>query len=167
MSRLNTNEPVLREEQREIRQLAWVDGFSRLLDTRFRIPGTDVRFGLDVVLGLFPFAGDLLSLVFSGLLVATMARHGASGMLVVRMLWNVALDALAGTIPFLGDLFDLFYKANIRNLQLMREHYGEGKHRGSAWPVVIGVIVLLLALLTLVSWIAWRILSWLWTLIVS
>ena len=56
-------------------------------------------------------------------------------MLVVRMLGNVALDALAGTVPLLGDVFDLFYKANIRNLRLMREHYGEGKHSGSAWPV--------------------------------
>lgn len=167
MPKLNTNAPVLNEHQRSVAQLAWVDRFGRLLDTRFRIPGTQVRFGLDFLLGIFPYAGDIISLVFSGLMVATMARHGASGMLVVRMLGNVALDALVGTIPFLGDVFDLFYKANIRNLQLMREHYGEGKHEGSAWPVVIGVVLIILFILGLVGWLAWQILSWTWGLVFS
>lgn len=167
MSKLNSNAPVLNEQQREVPQLAWVDGFGRLLDTRFRIPGTDIRFGVDFLLGLFPYAGDLISLAFSGLLIATMARHGASGMLVVRMLGNVALDALVGTIPFLGDVFDLFYKANVRNLHLLREHYGEGKHQGSAWPVVIAVLLLILAMLAAVSWLAWKILSLIWNFIIS
>jgi hypothetical protein len=129
MSKLNTNKPVLTEQQRNVPQLAWVDGFGRLLDTRFRIPGTDLRFGLDFLVGLVPYAGDLLSLGLSGVMIATMARHGASGMLIVKMLGNVALDALVGTVPLLGDVFDLFYKANVRNLHLMREHYGQGKHQ--------------------------------------
>jgi len=167
MSRFSTNDPVLNDQQRAIPQLAWVDRFGRLLDTRFRIPGTEVRFGVDFVIGLFPYAGDLLSLAFSGLLIATMAKNGASGMLVVRMLANVALDALVGTIPFLGDLFDLFYKANVRNLHLMQEHYGEGKHAGSAWPVVIAIVVIILAMIALVSWLAWKILSWSWNFIIT
>jgi hypothetical protein len=96
-----------------------------------------------------------------------MARHGASGMLVVRMLGNVALDALVGTIPLLGDLFDLVYKANIRNLHLMREHYQEDKHQGSAWPVVIGIILIILAIIVLIGWLAWLMLSWTWGLIFS
>lgn len=167
MPKLNTNAPVLNEKQRDVAQLAWVDGFGRLLDTRFRIPGTNVRFGLDFLLGLFPYAGDLISLIFSGLMVATMARNGASGVLVARMLGNVALDALVGTVPILGDLFDLFYKANIRNLQLMREHYGEGRHQGSAWPVVIGIGIFILLVLGLVAWLAWQLLSLTWGLIFS
>ncbi|PHN03941.1 DUF4112 domain-containing protein [Flavilitoribacter nigricans] len=167
MPKLNTNAPVLNEKQRDVAQLAWVDGFGRLLDTRFRIPGTNVRFGLDFLLGLFPYAGDLISLIFSGLMVATMARNGASGVLVARMLGNVALDALVGTVPILGDLFDLFYKANIRNLQLMREHYGEGRHQGSAWPVVIGIGIFILLVFGLVAWLAWQLLSWTWGLIFS
>lgn len=167
MSKLNTNAPVLNDDQRSVPQLAWVDGFSRLLDTRFRIPGTDVRFGLDVVLGLVPYAGDVISLVLSGLMVATMARHGASGMLVIKMLANIALDALVGTVPFLGDLFDLFYKANVRNLHLMREHYGQGQHQGSAWPVVIAVVVFILTLIAAVAWLAWQVLAWTWNFIIS
>lgn len=167
MSKLNTNKPVLTEQQRDVPQLAWVDGFGRLLDTRFRIPGTDLRFGLDFLIGLVPYAGDLLSLGLSGVMVATMARHGAGGMLIVKMLGNVALDALVGTVPFLGDVFDLFYKANVRNLHLMREHYGQGKHRGSAWPVVIGILIFILALFGGIAWLAWQVLAWTWNFIVS
>lgn len=167
MAELNSNAPVLNDQQRDVAQLAWVDGFGRLLDTRFRIPGTNVRFGLDFLLGLFPYAGDMISLVFSGLMIATMARHGASGMLVARMLGNVAVDTLVGAVPILGDFFDLFYKANIRNLHLMREHYGEGQHQGSAWPVVIAVGVIILIVLILIGWLAWQILSWTWGLIFS
>lgn len=167
MNKSNHNAPVLTDQQRDVPQLAWVDGFGRLLDTRFRIPGTDIRFGLDFILGLFPYAGDIISLIFSGLMIATMARHGAGGMLVVRMLGNVALDALVGTIPLLGDLFDLYFKANVRNLRLMREHYGEGKHRGSAWPVILTVLALILAMLALVSWLAWKLLSAVWQWVIS
>ncbi len=142
--------PILTEHQRTIPQLRWVDTFSRVLDTKFRIPGTDMRFGLDFILGLVPGAGDILSLGMSGTLIATMARHGASPLLVTRMLVNVVLDAFIGAIPVLGNIFDLLYKANYRNAELMREYYEEDKHRGSVWPVVIaviGTIVLLMILL--------------------
>jgi len=133
--------PVLTESQRAVPQLAWVDSFSRLLDTKFRIPGTNVRFGLDFIMGLLPAAGSFLSLAFSGVLIATMFRHGASGMLTTRMFLNVLLDAIVGSVPILGNLFDLFYKANYRNLELMKEYYHEGEHQGSAWPVVIGLLI--------------------------
>lgn len=154
------NEPVLTEEQRRIPQLAWVDGFSRLLDTKFRIPGTDVRFGLDFLMGLVPGVGSVASLGFSGLLILTMVRHGASGMLATRMLLNAALDAIVGFVPVLGNIFDLFYKANYRNLQLMREYYGEGRHQGSAWPVIIGVLVVMLLFVILTIWALVQFFQW-------
>lgn len=125
--------------------LQWVEQLTRLLDAQFRIPGTNVRFGADFLLGLVPGAGDLVSMAFSGLLISTMAKHGASGRLIGRMLTNVLLDTLVGSVPILGNVFDLFYKANVRNLKLMKEHYHEGKHAGSAWPVVL-IIMLVLAL---------------------
>ena len=77
MEQRSQNAPIFTDLQREVPQLEWVDGFSRLLDTKFRIPGTDIRFGVDFLLGLFPGAGDLISFGFSGVLVTTMARHGA------------------------------------------------------------------------------------------
>ena len=146
------DEPILTEQQRRVPQLRYVDTFSRVLDTKFRIPGTDVRFGLDFILGLVPGAGDVLSLGMSGTLVATMARHGASPRLVARMLFNVALDAIVGAIPVLGNIFDLVYKANYRNAQLMREYYEEGKHTGSVWPVVLAVIAVVLFIMIATIW---------------
>lgn len=133
-------------------QLEWVDRASQLLDTKFRIPGTDVRFGADFLLGLVPGAGDMISYGFSSILVITMARHGASPLLALKMLFNIALDAAVGSIPVLGNIFDLFYKANYRNVELMKEFYAEGEHSGSVWPVVLGVVVGLIAILALVVW---------------
>lgn len=153
--------PILTEQQRRVPQLAWVDSFSRVLDTKFRIPGTNQRFGLDFILGLVPGAGDLISLGLSGTLVATMARHGASPRLVARMLINVVLDAVVGSVPILGNIFDLIYKANYRNAQLMREYYQEGKHRGSVWPVVLVVIVVVIGLIVFLLWLITRLLNFL------
>lgn len=158
------DKPILTESQRQVPQLRWVDSFSRVLDTKFRIPGTDVRFGLDFILGLVPGAGDILSMGMSGTLVATMARHGASPRLVARMMLNVILDAFVGSVPVLGNIFDLVYKANYRNAQLMREYYEEGKHRGSVWPVVISVIVAMVVLMALLVWVTVQIFEFLFSL---
>ena len=156
--------PILTEQQRQVPQLRWVDTFSRLLDTRFRIPGTSTRFGLDFILGLVPGAGDIVSLGMSGTLVATMARHGASPRLVARMLVNVVLDAFIGSVPVLGNIFDLFYKANYRNAELMREYYEEGRHRGSVWPVVAAVIAAIVLLMILLVYVTVKIFEFLFGL---
>lgn len=131
-------------DQPHAKDLTWADQFSDLLDTRFVIPGTNIRFGADFLLGLVPGVGDVISLGFSGVLIATLVNRGASTLLVLRMLINVLLDTIVGSIPILGNLFDLFYKANRRNLILMREHYDEGKHSGSAWPLVALIVGTLL-----------------------
>lgn len=160
MTSPTTNDPIMTERQLAVPELKWVDGFSRLLDTKFKIPGTDIRFGADFLLGLVPGAGDLISLGMSGVLVATMAKNGASGMLVARMLVNVALDALVGTIPVVGNIFDLVYKANYRNALLMREYYEEGEHQGSVWPVVLGVVITMVAIFALTIWAVVALLQW-------
>ena len=152
--------PILTEEQRQVPELRWVDGMSRMLDTKFRIPGTGTRFGLDFILGLVPGAGDLLSLGMSGILVATMAKNGASPRLAAKMLFNVGLDATVGAVPILGNLFDLFYKANYRNAELMREYYGEGKHQGSVWPVIAMVVIVFLAIVAVSIWIMVEVFQW-------
>jgi hypothetical protein len=139
--------------------LKWLDTVSDLLDTRYRIPGTNIRFGADFLLGLIPGAGDALTFGISGLLVLVMARKGASGMVLFKMIGNIVLDVIVGTIPILGDLFDLGYKANRRNLHLMEEHYKEGRHQGSAWGPVILVALVLLGLFVLTIFVIWRILS--------
>lgn len=163
-SKLTGETAVLTELQLSHPSLRWVDRYSRLLDTRFRIPGTRVRFGLDFLLGLVPGAGDAISMGLSGVLIATMAKNGASPKLVLRMLCNVGLDALVGTIPVLGNVFDLFYKANHRNLLLLRQYYVEDKHRGSVWPILMGIVaalVLFLALMVMIFvWLLSQVSAW-------
>lgn len=154
---MDNSKPAQQYYQQE---LAWIDTAARVLDNRFRIPGTNIRFGLDFLIGLVPYAGDVVSFAISGLLVAAMARKGASGMALVKMVGNILVDTVVGAVPFLGDLFDLGYRANLRNLRLLREHYAEGRHQGSAWPVVVGILLLLLALMVLLVWGVWRVVYW-------
>lgn len=146
--------------EKEIAELGWIDSMSDLMDTKFRIPGTDIRFGGDFIMGLVPGAGDLLSFGVSGVLILAMTRHGASSSVVARMLGNVFLDTVVGSIPILGNIFDLTYKANTRNVNLLKAHYHEGKHQGSVWPLVIGVFIALIAIFVLMVWLVWQVVEW-------
>ena len=130
-----------------------IERLADFLDTRYRIPGTNIRFGADFIIGLVPYAGDVVTFGISSVLVLAMARQGVSGIVLAKMIGNILLDASVGTIPILGDLFDLGYKANRRNLKLLQEHYEEGKHEGSAWWVVALVLLILLALIGLSVWV--------------
>ena len=151
------------QSQPQAPEFKYLDSVSDLLDSRFRIPGTSIRFGFDFLIGLVPYAGDVVTFGFSGLLVIAMARHGASGMVVSKMLWNILLDTVVGSIPVLGDIFDLQFKANRRNYYLLREHYQEGKHGGSALPVIFAVVAALLLMLAFIVWVAWEILRWIFS----
>lgn len=157
----------MKEEPTVSSELKWLDTATQLLDNRFRIPGTDIRFGLDFLIGLVPGIGDIASLSISGLLVSVMARKGASGMVIVKMLWNILVDAIVGTIPVLGDIFDLAYRANRRNLHLLQEHYTEGEHEGSAWPVVIIILVIVITLIIAATYAVWWVLAQSYSILVG
>lgn len=98
-----------------------LDRLSTLLDSRFRIPGTPIRFGWDSLLGLIPVAGDLASLGPSAYLIYKGYRLGVRKRTIVRMTANTALDFVIGAVPILGDVFDLVFKANNRNFALLRK----------------------------------------------
>jgi hypothetical protein len=71
-------------------ELLWVERMSKLLDSKFRIPGTSIRFGLDPIFGLLPVAGDLGTMLISLSLIYTMYQNGASGKLVAKMILECA-----------------------------------------------------------------------------
>ncbi|WP_348675874.1 DUF4112 domain-containing protein [uncultured Abyssibacter sp.] len=102
--------------QRELDRYVW------LLDDCIRIPGTRIRTGVDGLAGLIPGIGDIATAVVALGLVARYWQLGAPKRLVARMLLNVGIDALVGLIPVLGDAFDVVWKANRRNIDLMRRH---------------------------------------------
>ncbi len=105
--------------------MAGLEVLTRLLDDRFRIPGTSVRFGLDGLIGLVPGLGDAATTAVSLYLVYQARALGAPKTVLARMLVNVLADTAVGAIPLLGDVFDVAFKANRRNLDLLRRALGE------------------------------------------
>lgn len=99
-----------------------LERLAHLLDARWRVPGTGWRFGLDGLAGLVPGLGDLAGGLVAAWLVLEARRLGAPPGLVLRMAANVGLDTLLGSVPLLGSLFDFVFKANLRNLRLLRRH---------------------------------------------
>lgn len=91
-----------------------------LMDSKFRIPGTNVRFGLDPLFGLVPVLGDVLGALFSLYIVATLADLGLPAWTKARMLWNVFFDFVIGSVPVAGDFLDIAIKCNRRNVALAR-----------------------------------------------
>jgi len=142
------------------KNLKRLDTLATLMDAQFRIPGTSIRFGLDSIIGLIPGIGDLSTFTVSGYLMVLMARNGASGFVLARMAVNILVDALIGSIPVIGDLFDVTFKANIRNMRLLKEHYQEGRHRGSAAKVIVPVLIVLFALVCLILWGVYKLLAY-------
>lgn len=92
---------------------------TRWLDTRWTIPGTRWRFGLDPLLGLIPGIGDVITLGIAIVPLREARRIGAPPSLMVKMIGNIALDFLVGEIPVLGDICDFAFKAHVRNLRLL------------------------------------------------
>lgn len=94
-----------------------------LMDNQFVIPGTDIRVGLDAILGLVPGVGDTLSTAVSAYIIHQAHKSGVHPVLLSRMTWNVFIDWLIGLIPLFGDIFDVGFKANRKNIALLREHF--------------------------------------------
>jgi hypothetical protein len=99
--------------------LARARTLARLLDSAARVPGTNIRFGADAIVGLIPGLGDVGGAALAGYLVILAQRLGAPRAVVLRMLANVAVDTLAGSVPVIGDLVDVAYKSNLRNVALL------------------------------------------------
>ncbi len=130
-------------------KLKWVERVAYLLDEKFRFPGTKFRFGLDPVINLIPIAGDISGFLVAAALVWVMARHGVSRKVLILMLLNIFLDAIIGAIPLIGQVFDFYYKANSRNIKLLKEHYEEGRHQGNGTGVLIMIFLVLLVFFAL------------------
>jgi hypothetical protein len=121
-----------------------------ILDSQFRVPGTNFRFGVDALVGLIPGFGDFAGAIASTVFLVQGLRTGAPRAVMGRMFANVVIETLVGAIPGLGDLFDASFKANQRNLRLLERLVAEPEatHHASrkflVW-MAIATLVLLLA----------------------
>lgn len=135
---------------------------ARLLDAAFTIPGTQLRIGLDPIIGLVPGLGDVLTSLMGTYALVVAYRLGAPPSILLRLGANLGLDALVGGIPLLGDLFDAGFKANLRNADLL-ERWLESPHEAkrSSRVVVALVLVAILAVLAAVVYSLWQLGGWL------
>lgn len=139
---------------RRDRSLAEVQALAWLLDNSIRVPFTGGRrFGLDAVIGLVPGFGDLVSGALGLIVVWRASRMGVPRIVVARMLATTAVDIAIGVIPIIGDAFDLWFKANSRNLALMRRHLEEpGTSTRQDWLVLGATVGAALLAVALVGW---------------
>ena len=120
-----------------------LDYIAALLDDMFRIPGTQIRFGLDALIGWIPGIGDAVAGIASFLIVFAAWRRDVQSITLVRMIANVLLETAVGAVPVAGDLFHIFWKANRRNYRLLlREKEQPGSHTGRDW-MFLAIILLM------------------------
>ena len=137
-----------------------LETLSFILDQAIRIPGTNIRFGLDPIISMLaPVAGDAVSALLSVYIVIASVRYGLPKGVIARMVFNVGVDYLIGTVPAAGDLFDFAWKANKKNVELLDRHAsGKGESKWSDWAwlffllggfalVIFGLLALFIFLL--------------------
>lgn len=125
----------------------------RLLDDAFRVPGTSLRFGWDPLIGLIPWAGDVLTAVLSCAIILQAHHLGVPRVVQLRMVMNVAIDVIAGVIPVFGDVADVFWKSNAKNFALLERHAAAPQPATPGdWLFVTGMIaaVVLIAAVPLI-----------------
>lgn len=98
-----------------------LDRTARLMDQQVRLPIVG-GIGLDPLVGLVPYVGDTVSAVVAGSIILNALQYGLPKALVAQMVANMFVDVLFGAIPVVGDLFDVGFKANTRNMALLRAH---------------------------------------------
>jgi hypothetical protein len=124
-----------------------LDLLSRVLDTWFRIPGTNIRFGLDGIVGFIPGIGDFLAGAASCIIVLAAFFRGVPLVTIARMVANLAIEVGVGLVPLLGNVFDIAWRANRRNYRLLERSLA-APHRNT-WKDWLFLLLLGAALLAL------------------
>jgi hypothetical protein len=118
--------PPLRGKAGDVSELEWLVD---LMDSRFQIPGTDIRLGLDALLGLIPGIGDGASAIVSAYIFQRLRSYDLPWHIQARMVTNILLDFTLGAVPLVGDLLDIGFKANRANVALVRRHLAKSRAR--------------------------------------
>jgi hypothetical protein len=105
-----------------LQRLEWL---AHVMDTAI----VNIRLGADALIGLVPGIGDLATACVASYVVLEARKMGAPNHLIARMIGNIAIDGLAGSVPLVGDLFDVAFRANVRNVRLLRQHFDKQKRR--------------------------------------
>ena len=99
-----------------------LDRLAKLMDSALRIPGTKIRFGADSALNLIPGAGTVVAQSMSAYVIWEARRLGVPNSIMMKMIGNLLIDTAISSVPVVGWVGDVFYKANLKNVALLREH---------------------------------------------
>ena len=110
---------ILEERLVRLRQL------SKNLDENFTIPGTNIKFGIDALIGLIIGGGDLVGGLFSLFILRTAIKMKLHKSAIFSIIFNILLDTTIGIVPIIGDIFDIFWKSNKRNMKIIEKHLTE------------------------------------------
>jgi hypothetical protein len=113
--------PFSGTRSREAR-IAQLEALASLLDSVVIIPGTNIRLGIDALIGLVPGIGDVITTLISLYIIREARALGVPRHVIWRMIANVAIDGVVGAVPLVGDAFDVMWRANLRNVALLRRH---------------------------------------------
>lgn len=142
--------------------MPWLRWWADLLDSRFRVPGTQIRFGLDPILSLLPGLGELVSPVFAALILTEALRKRVPGAIILKMIMLALIDAAIGAVPVAGTVADVFWRANKANLALLEQHAG-GRQRLTRrdyvifWSFIALFGLLVGGLVIFGIWVAWEV----------
>ena len=128
-----------------------LDHIAAVLDDMFRVPGTQIRFGLDFLIGWIPGVGDAAAGIASLIIIVAAWRRGAALVTLARMITNVILETLLGAIPVVGDVFHVVWKANRRNYRLLMREKNRMLGESYSWRDVLFFVLLLVGALCLVA----------------
>lgn len=147
-------------KEKNTKSLKTISFLSNWMDTKFRIPGTQIKFGIDAILSLIPGFGDMASTGISIGIFGLILRKGVPFKTALLMMFNILIDSIFSTIPLLGTIVDIGFKANTRNLNLLEEHLKnnpEGKYYFGVW-IIFGLTLFLVALIFAgISYLLWKI----------
>jgi hypothetical protein len=141
---------VIEPDEKLPKDLVTLRRFAYLMDQAFAVPGTNIRVGLDAVLGLIPGIGDIIGGILSTWIIAGALRHRVPKRIIARMVLNVAIDLFFGAVPIAGDVFDFLYEENMKNMRLLEKYRDRTRPPRSSGEITL-VISAIIALLVLFS----------------
>lgn len=151
------NKVEIEQTKDKLNRLAWI------LDSTFRIPGTQIRFGLDGLIGLIPGIGDAAGAVISSHILTQSAQMGVPKSILLKMAFNIGLDAILGIIPVLGDVSDFMWKANQRNVQLLNDYLEQPEKTVIHSRFFVGILGLIaFSGVVMISILGFLVMRWLW-----
>jgi Domain of unknown function (DUF4112) len=155
---MNQGKGTTHRPRNSVERIALARFLAELLDQRFTIPGTSVRFGLDPILGLIPGIGDALANLAGSAILLIAAQYRLPKIVLLRMGLNVAFNALIGAVPIFGDVFSIWFRSNIRNAQLLERYVSAERQAptGGDWvfimAVILGIVLLLIGTFVVLVW---------------